>query len=100
MKNHDFDNQYLKDFVKQWNYIDQQRLGLDEEINEIMKEVDITEIFRNMKRGNKSNAQKNEMIKDLVDKIEKRAEEVAKTKEAEPEAIQEVDQRDLDLNDY
>ena len=77
MKNHDFDNQALKDFVKQWNYIDQQRLGLDEEINEIMKEVDITEIFRNMKRGNKSNAQKNEMIKDLVDKIDKRAGEIA-----------------------
>ena len=52
-----------------------------------MKEVDITEIFRNMKRGNKSNAEKNEMIKDLIDKIEKRAEEIANMKEAEPEAV-------------
>ena len=41
-----------------------------------MKEVDVTEIFKNMRRGNKSAAEKNEMIKGLVDKIEKRAEEI------------------------
>lgn len=46
LKNHDFDNNELKEFVDKWNYIDSQRLGLDEEINEIMKEVDITEIFK------------------------------------------------------
>lgn len=33
LKNHDFDNQELQDFVKKWNYIDQQRLGLDDQIN-------------------------------------------------------------------
>jgi len=46
MHNHDFDNDQLRDFVRQWNFIDQQRLGLDEEINQILKDVDITEIFR------------------------------------------------------
>lgn len=30
LKTHDFDNEELVNFVKQWNYIDQQRLGLDE----------------------------------------------------------------------
>jgi hypothetical protein len=42
-----------------------------------MKEVDITEIFKNMRKGNKSAAEKNEMLQDLVDKIERRAEELA-----------------------
>ena len=31
-------------------------------INNILKEVDITEIFKNMRRGNKSTAERNEMI--------------------------------------
>ena len=58
-------------------------MGLDDDINEIMKEVDITEIFKSMKKGGKGAAEKNAMIKDLVDKIEARAEEIQNAKEEE-----------------
>lgn len=76
MKNHDFDNNDLKDFVKKWNFIDQQRLGVDEEMNKIMKDVDITEIFRELKKGNKSKMESNQILQDLIEKIEKRKNEL------------------------
>ena len=66
---HDFDNEELVNFVKQWNYIDQQRLGLDEQINQIMKEIDITEILRQLKKGNKSKVEQTTILQDLIDRI-------------------------------
>lgn len=56
-----------------------------------MKEVDITEIFKSMKKGNKNSADKNQMIKDLVDKIESRAEEIANAKDEEVDETPEND---------
>ena len=52
-----------------------------------MKEVDITEILRNMKKGTKTSVEKNEMVKDLVVKIERRAEEIKQMRETETEAM-------------
>ena len=62
LKNHDHDDENLQEFVKAWNFVDKQRLGLDEEINEILKEIDITEIFRQFRQGNKSKVETNEML--------------------------------------
>lgn len=86
LKNHDFDNNELKEFVEKWNYIDNQRLGLDEEINEIMKEVDITAIFKQLKKGNKTSLEGNTMMQELISKIENRIDELAKIKEEETES--------------
>ena len=86
LKNHDFDNNELKEFVEKWNYIDNQRPGLDEEINEIMKEVDITAIFKQLKKGNKTSLEGNTMMQELISKIENRIEELAKIKEEETES--------------
>jgi hypothetical protein len=69
LRNHDFDTTDLLDFVKKWNYVDQQRLGLDEEINQIMKDVDITQIFNEIKKGNKSSLEKSNMLQELIAKI-------------------------------
>lgn len=42
LKNHDFSNQNLRDFVDQWNFIDKQRIGgIDDQLNKIMKEIDV-----------------------------------------------------------
>jgi hypothetical protein len=41
-----------------------------------LKEVDITEMFKNMRRGNKSTAERNEMIQELIGKIERRADQI------------------------
>ena len=30
LRTHDFDNENLKNFVDQWNYIDKQKIGLDD----------------------------------------------------------------------
>ena len=69
LKTHDFANQELINFMKQWNYIDQQRLGLDDQINQIMKEIDITEILRELKKGNKSSVERVDILQDVIEKI-------------------------------
>ena len=58
MKTHDFDSEELTNFVKQWNYIDQHRIGLDDHINEIMKEIDLTSILNELKRGSKAGVER------------------------------------------
>lgn len=45
-------------------------------MNKIMKDVDITEIFRELKKGNKSKMESNEILQDLIEKIERRKEEL------------------------
>ena len=45
-------------------------------MNKIMKDVDITEIFRELKKGNKSKMESNQILQDLIDKIEKRKQEL------------------------
>ena len=69
MKNHDFDNKDLKEFVKQWNYIDTQRLGIDDEINKILVDIDITEIFKKLKKKDKSGVDNSSAMQDLIEKI-------------------------------
>ena len=66
-----------------------------------MKEVDITEIFKNMRRGKQSESEKNEMIQDLVDKIENRAEEIRIEKANAPEvqSLDEEEDIDVDIED-
>ena len=60
----------------------------------------MTEILRNMKKGNKSNLEKNELIKDLVDKIQKRAAEIKKMKITESEALEkQLDFKIQDVDD-
>ena len=41
-----------------------------------MAEVDITAIFMDMRKGNKSAAEKEELIIDIIDKINKRTQEI------------------------
>ena len=76
LKGHDFDNQDMRDFVEKWNYIDNQRLGIDSEINAILKGLDLTELFKELKRGGKESIQNSQLIKDLLMKIQKRREEL------------------------
>lgn len=48
-----------------------------------MKEVDITSIFNELKRGNKSSLEKSNMLQELIEKIEQRTEELANMKQTE-----------------
>ena len=50
-----------------------------------MKEVDITDIFKQLKKGNKSSLESNNMLQVLIKKIEDRIDELAKIKEEETE---------------
>ena len=76
LKTHDFDNENLRNFVDQWNYIDKQKIGLDDSINKIMSEVDISKIFTDMRKGNKSTAEKEDLILDIIERINKRTVEL------------------------
>lgn len=89
LKTHDFANQELINFMKQWNYIDQQRLGLDDQINQIMKEIDITEILRELKKGNKSSVERVDILQDVIEKIQTRMDELALI-EAEKEEEEQI----------
>ena len=51
-----------------------------------MKEVDITDIFKQLKKGNKSSLESNNMLQVLIKKIEDRIDELAKIKEEETES--------------
>jgi len=44
-------------------------MGLDEHINTIMKEVDLTKILRELKKGNKTEAEKATILQDLIERI-------------------------------
>jgi hypothetical protein len=74
---HDWSNEELIQFVEQWNYIDSQRLGLDEQINTIMKEIDITAILRDLKRGEREGLERTMILTDLIERIQKRMDELA-----------------------
>jgi len=76
LKTHDFDNENLRNFVDQWNYIDKQKIGLDDSINKIMAEVDISKIFMDMRKGNKTSAEKEDLILDIIARINKRTQEL------------------------
>ena len=54
-------------------------------MNKIMKDVDITEIFRELKKGNKTKMESNQILQDLIEKIEKRKEELEAMKVEESE---------------
>lgn len=69
LKNHSFDNKDLQEFVQVWNYIDSQRLGLDDDINELLKTIDITDLFRQLRKGQRAKVENNELLKGLVRKI-------------------------------
>ena len=45
-----------------------------------MKDVDITTIFNELKRGNKSQLEKSNILQELIEKIESRTEELANMK--------------------
>jgi hypothetical protein len=51
-----------------------------------MKDVDITEIFRELKKGNKTKLESNSILQDLIDKIESRKEELDNMKVEESDA--------------
>lgn len=51
-----------------------------------MKDVDITEIFRELKKGNKTKMESNTLLQDLIAKIEQRKEELDAMKVEESEA--------------
>ena len=42
-----------------------------------MKELDVTEIFRQLRAGDKTGVQKSELLLDLIEKIDRRREEIA-----------------------
>lgn len=41
-----------------------------------MKEIDLTQILNDMKKGNKSSVQKSEILQDILDKMKKRNNEL------------------------
>lgn len=45
LENHENDSKELARFVEQWMYIDKQRFEIDEQINTIIKEIDLTSIL-------------------------------------------------------
>ena len=67
--------------MRSFAYIEEQKLNLDEEINQILQGVDITKVFDDIREGLRKDAateqvQKGQeqkyIITDLVDKIQRR----------------------------
>jgi hypothetical protein len=44
-------------------------LGLDEELNAIMKDVDLTDILREFRKGKKDSINRSNLLKDLIEKV-------------------------------
>ena len=61
-------------------------------MNKIMKDVDITEIFRELKKGNKSKMESNQILQDLIDKIEWRKKELEAMKVEDSDKAETKDQ--------
>ena len=64
-----------------------------------MKDVDITEIFKQLKKGNKSGYDNNTLLQQLIKQIEDRIEELAAIKEEETESNKIDPDHIYDLND-
>ena len=91
LRTHDFDSEELTNFVKQWNYIDQHRIGLDDQINEILKEIDLTSILNELKKGSKAGVAKATILQEVIDKIQERMDELAKIEAEKAEHESEED---------
>ena len=91
LRTHDFDSEELTNFVKQWNYIDQHRIGLDDQINEILKEIDLTAILNELKKGSKAGVQKATILQEVIDKIQERMDELARIEAEKAEKESEED---------
>lgn len=73
---HDFDSNELYEFMKQWSYIDKQRLGLDEQINAILKDVDLTMILRQLNFGIKKGVERSSILQEIIEKIQTKMAEI------------------------
>lgn len=62
-----------------------------------MKEVDITALLRDLKKGNKSSVERTTLIQDIIRKIQERTEELAKKEET---VSSHGEDEDFDIDGY
>lgn len=73
-------SQELQDFITAFNFIDNQRLGLDEEINDIINNLNLEKTFNNYDKQVFKDDNQDDPIANLVEKIRSRTEKIQKQK--------------------
>ena len=104
MGTQDFFDEDLRYFVKTFDSIEAQKLDLDEDISKLMDEVDIVDIFTDIKAGKAKDATQQEALKGneqadvltkLIDNIKNRQLQL----DSQREKIEKFHNEQVDIND-